>query len=73
MATPIKASQEIMEAKMKMVLSELYTYKEANAILAQQWEMKSEALANSSNLLKEANEKVKELEYVVTKQQEEIE
>jgi signal transduction histidine kinase len=73
MGTLIKENQEIMEAKMKRVLRELYSYKDANAILPQQLEMKSEALANSSNLLKEANKKLKELESVVTKQQEEIE
>jgi predicted RNase H-like nuclease (RuvC/YqgF family) len=73
MATLIKANQEMMEAKMKMLLSELYNYKQANATLAQQLEVKSGALANASNLLKEANDKVKELESVMTKQQEEIE
>jgi uncharacterized protein YktB (UPF0637 family) len=73
MATLIKANQEMMEAKMKMLVSELYNYKQANATLAQQLEVKSGALANASNLLREANDKVEELEAVITKQQEEIE
>jgi predicted RNase H-like nuclease (RuvC/YqgF family) len=73
MATAMNANQEMMEDKMKMVLGELSSFKEANAILAQELEASSEALTNSGDLLEASHEKVKELESVVAKQKDEIE
>jgi hypothetical protein len=71
MATVINANQEMMEAKMKIVLGELSSFKQTEVILTQGLEVKSEALTKSADL-KAAHDKVKELQSVVAEQKDKI-